>query len=482
MHTHKSLFLTIDQGGHACRAMVYDINGDMVAQCEASFTTHHPAAYFVEHDANELIVAIQHCITQIAEQLGERVRYLEAAGLATQRSNVLCWDRQTRIPLSPVISWQDTRAQRWLAELDLDREDIHKNTGLFPSAHYGASKLRWCLDNLPAVQEARQQNRLQCGPMSSYLAMRLTDASECYADPVSASRTLLWHLHRKDWDAYLLNCFGIEREWLPQCVPTEFAYGMLNVAGTEIPLKIVTGDQSAAMYAYGDLQYETGYVNIGTGAFVSRPSGYALLYARRLLTSVIQSDASEAQYVIEGTVNGAGSAIEWLQSHSPVDHLWDQLPAWLNDISNPPLFLNGVAGLAAPYWLPDFETSFNTPAATEARYVSVIESIVFLLHANVQEMMKFASPPQQLQVSGGLARLDGLCQRLSDLTRLPVYRPDECEATARGTAYLVAGRPVHWPENQHGKWFSANKNALLDNRFLLWEQSMLQRMRHEQAA
>jgi glycerol kinase len=105
-----------------------------------------------------------------------------------------------------------------------------------------------------------------------------------------------------------------------------------------------------------------------------------------------------------------------------------------------------------------------------------------LLNANVQEMLKFSSPPQQLQITGGLAQLDGLCQRLSDLCRLPVYRPKECEATARGTAYLAAGRPAQWPENRHGDWFNPSLNTtVLDRRFLLWEQAMLQRMRKEAA-
>ena len=94
--------------------------------------------------------------------------------------------------------------------------------------------------------------------------------------------------------------------------------------------------------------------------------------------------------------------------------------------------------------------------------------------------MKFASPPQQLQISGGLAHLDGLCQRLADLSRLPIYRPKECEATARGLAYLVAKMPTHWPENEHGDWFKPKDNPVLDSRFLLWEQAMLQRMRHHE--
>lgn len=480
MFNHRSLFLCIDQGGHASRAIVFNSEGEALAHSEHPIQTRHPQPHFVEHDAPAVLQSVRDSIRDVIAQLGDEAKQIIAAGMATQRSNVVCWDRQTGEALSPIISWQDTRAHAWLAQLELDRLDVHKTTGLFPSAHYGASKMRWCLDQLEPVQQAMANKRLCMGPMSSYLASQLVKERHCYADPVNASRTLLWHLHRKDWDQYLLDKFAIPEDVLPSCVGTTYDFGTLDIDGYSIPLTIVTGDQSSALYAYGDLQFDTAYVNLGTGAFVSRPSGYALLYARRLLTSVIYSDTQDSHYVLEGTVNGAGAAIDWLQQQAPVDDLWTKLPHWLERITDPPLFLNGVAGLGAPYWLADFRSEMQESKSVEEKYVAVVESIAFLINANIQEMMKFASPPQQLQLSGGLAMLDGLCQRLADLSRLPIYRPTECEATARGLAYLVAGMPQHWPEQKHGDWFKPRDNPVLDSRFLLWEQSMLQRMRlHE---
>ncbi len=478
--TPKSLFLAIDQGGHATRVMVFNAEGELVAQAQRALQTLHPEIHRVEHSAAELLLSIRECLQEVVAQLGSRARHIEAAGLATQRSNIVCWDKHTGKALTSIFSWQDTRAYRWLADLNLDREDIHKTTGLFPSAHYGASKLRWCLENNEAVKQALQEHRLYMGPMSSYLAAQLTEEHHFYADPVSASRTLLWHLHRQDWDEYLLTQFGIPREVLPTCVPTAHDFGHLQIDELRIPLTIVTGDQSAALFAYGKLQPETVYINIGTGAFISRPSGYAMLYARRLLTSVIYSTKNDTQYVLEGTVNGAGSALEWLAQMEPATQLWEQLPNWLNEVTKPPLFLNGISGLAAPYWVVDFESEFIDAQDTKGKYVAVIESVAFLINSNVQEILKFASPPDQLQVTGGLAKLDGLLQRIADLTRLPIYRPSECEATARGTAYLVADMPVHWPEQTHGVWFKPIDNPVLDQRFLLWEHAMIERMRRDE--
>jgi glycerol kinase len=45
--------------------------------------------------------------------------------------------------------------------------------------------------------------------------------------------------------------------------------------------------------------------------------------------------------------------------------------------------------------------------------------------------------PKTLKVDGGMVRNDWFCQRLADLTGLPVDRPRITETTALGAAYLA---------------------------------------------
>jgi glycerol kinase len=102
----------------------------------------------------------------------------------------------------------------------------------------------------------------------------------------------------------------------------------------------------------------------------------------------------------------------------------------------------------------------------------VAESIVFLLRVNLELMQKIPSAPKRIVVTGGLARLDGLCQRLADLCGLPVHRPEEHEATARGTAYLLAGFPGDWPEQKSGVSFTPKSNPGLARRYQGWRTEM----------
>lgn len=476
--TQDSLYLCIDQGGHASRAIIFNHTGEIISSAFCNIKTYHPEKNFVEHNAEEIIASINSSINQVLENLGENKKLIVSAGLATQRSNIVCWDKNTGQALSPIISWQDRRNTKWLVKFQEQNEHIHKITGLFLSPHYGASKLRWCIDNIPQVKDALDNNTLTMGPMASFIAFRLVEEKTVFVDPVNASRTQLWNLKQHDWDDELLRLFDIPRLALPKCVASIHDYGTIKVGEQSIPLKLVSGDQSAAMYAYGELQADTAYVNTGTGAFISRSSGPLALYSRRLLTSIIFQD-ERLHYVLEGTVNGAGSALEWLASQYPDINIFDNLSNWLTEIEQPPLFLNGISGLAAPFWLPDFISQFNRKATVAEKSVAIVESIVFLLKACLDEMQQLSSPPEQIQITGGLASLNGLCQRFADISGLAVYSPNQCEATARGIAYLLALQPSRWPEQEEGVWFEPKNNTVLSRRYEDWLKLMKDNMRNK---
>ncbi|MDX1252808.1 MAG: glycerol kinase [Gammaproteobacteria bacterium] len=466
-----ALYLALDQGGHASRALVFDHPGNLVASDFQPITTRHPQPDWVEHDPQALIASLRRAIANVMRGLGSRAQDVVAAGLATQRSSLACWDKNSGAALSPVISWQDRRAHDWLEAFARHRDEIHRITGLFPSAHHGASKLRWCLDHLPAVQAARQDGTLICGPLASFILFHLLEERPILADPANAARTLLWNLQTRDWDDELLTLFGVPRAALPRCVASRHLFGHLRTEGQVIPLTLTTGDQSAALFAFGHPDAETAYVNMGTGAFVQRialqrPS------CPRLLNSVVFAEKERAVHALEGTVNGAASALDWAARELGLEDVAPHLPRWLDEAETPPLFLNGVSGLGSPFWLPGFASRFIGNGEPWEKMVAVAESIVFLLYTNLVELQTSRAPLQKIVVSGGLSALDGLCQRLADLSGLPVHRPAECEATARGTAFLLAGQPRTWPEPGTTAKFTPTTNPSLAERFQRWQASM----------
>ncbi|MHB8550236.1 MAG: FGGY family carbohydrate kinase [Acidiferrobacterales bacterium] len=463
-------YLAIDQGGHASRALLFDEAGCVIGRGIREVHSHEPCPGWVEQDPEEVVRSV---VASIEEALaGQGPAAVAAAGLATQRSSIVCWRRHSGRALSQVISWQDRRAKDWLLRFGPEQELVQASTGLRLSPHYGASKLRWCLDHLPAVREAWSAGDLCFGPLASFLVYRLTLERSFLIDPANAARTLLYNLEARDWDRKLLQMFGIPRAPLPRCVPTRYCFGRIPVGGQAIPLKIVTGDQSAALFAWGAPQPAFSYVNIGTGAFIQRPCGPQPEYHPRLLSGIVFADHAARSYVLEGTVNGAGSALRWIQRELGMTDLDDWLAVWLESEREPALFLNGVGGLGAPFWVADFVSRFIGSGNPRQKAVGVAESVVFLIHENLKAMRASGPELERVVVSGGLARIDGLCQRLADLSRLPAYRPAEQEATARGVANLLANHSGAWTEPQSGVWFMPVENARLGERYHHWRMAM----------
>jgi glycerol kinase len=104
-------------------------------------------------------------------------------------------------------------------------------------------------------------------------------------------------------------------------------------------------------------------------------------------------------------------------------------------------FVPAFTGLGAPYWDPEARGAIlgltrDMGAAEIAR--AALDSVCFqtrdLLEAMARDMN---GAPKSLKVDGGMVKNDWFCQRLADLTGLPVERPKVTETTALGAAYLA---------------------------------------------
>jgi glycerol kinase len=468
------LVIALDQGSHASRAVLFDAAGNEVAQAHVPVATRHSGDDRVEHDPEELVRSLRTALQDACERRpGVRV---VAAGLATQRSTIVAWSRGTGRALADAISWQDRRNAAWLARFAPVAERVRDITGLPLSPHYGASKLRWCLDHLPAVQRAATDGDLVFGPLSSFLVVRLTTERTCVADPANASRTLLFDAATLQWSPDMLHLFGLQAEQLPACVPTRHGFGHVDCGGQIVPLTACTGDQSAAAFALGEPGIDCALVNVGTGAFIQRIAPPGAPLPDGILRSVVCADTDGVVTSHEGTVNGAGSALDWLREHVAidVDRGLSVLASRATPAEDAPLFINGVGGLGAPFWRPDFPCEFVGGGDESARLAAVVESIVFLLCVNL-ERLEHSAPLRRIRISGGLARNDYLCRCLASLSALPVERPAAVEATARGVAYLAAGKPASWHTVPIEQIFTPVESITLASRYRRWRSEMASR-------
>lgn len=451
---------------------MFDESQSIVCRVESEIDTYEKLGHVVEHDPVQLIDSVFDVLKKCQNHLGGHFFNICAAGLATQRSSFVCWDKLTGDAFMPIISWQDRRTVNDLAQYNNSVEYIHETTGLYLNPHYGASKISWCLQNEKLLEQPLKDNRLCIAPLASFILFHLLEGRPYKVDPANASRTLLMDSKSLEWDTKLLEVFGIPQTVLPEIVDTQCEFGNINYDNHRIPLTICTGDQSAAIYASGKPSADSLYVNIGTGAFVQKYSDKKPeVQQTKLLSSVIFSSCNTNSYVIEGTVNGAARALDWLSHKYQQSNVEKDLDEWAIHCQNPSIFINGISGVGSPYWIPDLKSYFLQQGSLEEEFVGVLESIVFLIFSNIKAMGKLGENQSKVIVTGGLSKSDALCQKLSDLSNNVVKRNLESEATTLGVYFLMTGKKVDVTKSKFKEFFPT-KNSLLASRYERWSKKM----------
>ena len=236
-------------------------------------------------------------------------------------------------------------------------------------------------------------------------------------------------------------------------------------------MSAVNGDQTAALLSEGQPTANSVRVNLGTGAFAlttipSKTIGSETIRQSSLLFGIADSDEQYTQYYIEGTVNGAGAALAWLKQRYGLesDHFGNIEPAKY-------LFINTIGGLGSPLWRSDLDPRFVTLSEEKANpdypqaLSAVVESIVFLLQLNIDQMQTIKPNCEYIEISGGLSRNDSINQLLADLSKLPVKRREDSEASARGIAWLAAEQHDHWEQLPCVKTFMPRDDPGLFHRY-----------------
>lgn len=470
----ESLYLCLDQGGSSSRAMVFGARGELVAMEQQALEEFRSATDRVEQDPRQLLSSLQACAEAVIDKLSApQCERLVSAGLITQRSSLVCFQRDTGEPLSPVLSWQDTRAKGLLPTTSSIIGDIYQRTGLRANGHFSATKMRWCLDHIDAVNRAAQAGNLVLAPLACFLSFHLLTARPCVVDRGNASRTLLMNCNTGKWDEVLLSLFAIDEQYLPQLIDSDALIGELALKRLSLPMRLLTGDQCAASFANGVLADNSARVNLGTGAFILTPEP-APSIRNGQLNSIVHWHGS-GTYMIEATVNGAGVALALMAEKLLIVDPIAELALAMLSRESPPLFINTISGLGSPDWRNDIESFFvdDQGCSNTLRLLAVAESVLFLIVRNLQLLVSVKPQLTSIHVSGGLSESNGLCQRLSDLSGMRVCRSPCIEASGVGAAFLLSDDKFNWPVIK-GDVFNTQPNMALQQRYQRWLQCLEQ--------
>ncbi|HHQ14974.1 MAG TPA: hypothetical protein ENK16_08075, partial [Chromatiales bacterium] len=267
----------------------------------------------------------------------------------------------------------------------------------------------------------------------------------------------------------------LDRAFLPACVPTMVDFGVLKDNGT--PLYLVTSKHAASMLAGNQVpEATTTFVELDHNATTQCALPEDGAVPEHFLEMIILDDNKEVVLGTEGKIFGAGAALKQQLAESGNGDNLDRIGEWMTQSSEVPAFINGIGGLGSPWWQYDFPSEFIGEGDARAKAVGVAESLLFMLKENLDSMALVSGYINQMVVRGKLARINGLCQRLADLTGTPVWRYPNDGNIARGIAWLVADQPEDWQQDAP-EVFTPVADSELKDRFWRWQSQMIQRLR-----
>ena len=470
--------LALDQGTSSSRSIVFEAGGGIVAMAQREFRQIYPQPGWVEHDANEIWATQLATAREVLAKAGLRAADIAALGITNQRETSVVWNRASGEPVGHAIVWQDRRAEPTCAELRARGLEplFRRKTGLVIDAYFSGTKLKWMLDHTPGARAAAARGELAFGTVDSWLMWRLTGGRLHATDVSNASRTLLFDVHRNEWDDELLGLLDIPRSLLPAVHPSShvYAHTQAELLGAALPIGGVAGDQQAALF--GQACFEAGLAKntYGTGCFMLMHTGERFLSSGNgLITTSTASVGRRAgaadaaplavadaarpcasaapalrpTYALEGSVFIAGAVVQWLRDGLHAIRASGEVQALAESVPDAGgvVFVPAFTGLGAPYWKPEARGAIvgltrGTTVAHIAR--AALESIAFQSAALLGAMSRDAvaaggAPVAELRVDGGACVNDLLMQFQADLLGIPVVRPKVIETTALGAAYLA---------------------------------------------
>ena len=431
-------FGCIDQGTTSSRFIVFNDQGQIVANHQQELTQYLPNEVSVEHDPIEIWDSVNNCISKIDNEFS--INQLDSIGITNQRETTIAWRKSTGVPLHNALVWQDTRTQDICNEIKQIKElsvEFSK-TGLPIATYFSLSKILWFLKNVDEVNNAKLDKDLCFGTVDSWLLYKLT--GNHVTDVTNASRTLLMDLNTLNWMENIINKLNIPLDSLPSIKPSMFNYGTNEDILKNVPITAVLGDQQASLFGQNCISPGDVKNTYGTGCFALTNTGSEIVHSNNGLLSTVayQKDGDKPQYAIEGSVSIAGAAVQWLRDNlSIIKDSSDVEALAMSEKDNGDVyFVPAFSGLFSPHW---DETARGVLVGlsrfTNKSHIAraVLESVAYQSNELLESMEKdIGITFETVNVDGGMIINNLLMQFQSDIFNKKVISQEINEITALG--------------------------------------------------
>ena len=437
-----SVLISIDQGTTSTRTVAFDSDLNVVHSAQQEYSLQYPKDGWVEIQPDKLMSSVYKTFDPVLEFCPE----ILTVGITNQRETTLVWDAKTGNCIYNAIVWQDRRTAGQCLKLKEDGFEgvIKSKTGLLLDPYFSSTKISWILDNVNGARKKAENGELRFGTVDTYLLWQLSDGKIFKTDVTNASRTNLYNIKTKSWDAELLEIFNVPSSMLPEVHHSDANFGTISRHNRKIKITGIIGDQQSALVGQRCFQPGQMKVTFGTGCFLMVNTGNLLKQSSSgLLNTIGYGVSGDIPFAVEGSIFSAGTIIQWLRDNMKFFSDSSASSNFLSETgnSNDVIFIPGFTGIGAPHWNSEIRASFYgiTRDTTQQDMVTAAFNALIYQVIDIKDALKNDGIEiKNLSIDGGMAVNKVFCQLLADYLQQDVQVPSSVESTAIGAA-ITAG-------------------------------------------
>jgi gluconokinase len=402
--------LGLDLGTTSTKVVAFTTAGEQVASSSHGYPLETPHPGHVVQDPDAILAAALAAVRDVVAEIGaDRVA---GVSFSSAMHSLLGLDADLA-PITPVITWGDTRAHAQAEQLRQVPAGLalHRRTGTPIHPMSPLTKLMWFRDVEPKTHE---RVAFWAG-IKDYVLLHLTGS--LMVDHSLASGSGLMDIHRLAWDDEALGLAGITVEKLPELVSTRHVVDGLTeesarATGLPVTTKVVVGagDGPLANLGVGAVEPGVAACSIGTsGALrvaVDRPAvdpqGGVFCYA-----------LTEDRWIVGGAINNGGATLDWVRDVIDVGDVSTTdllaLAAQAPPGSGGLIMLPYLLSERAPHWsaLPKGAYVGLTRGHQKQHLVrAALEGVCLQLATVLQSMRAAGFDVRHVRATGGVTRSD----------------------------------------------------------------------------
>jgi gluconokinase len=439
--SHTQAIVALDLGTTSCRALVFNLDGQVLGQASRTYPLATPRPGWAEQDPDQLLAAAEAVVPGALDAAGVGASDVLGVVLCTYMHSLVALDADGRY-LTGLITWADTRSA---AQVDAVRArdgwmDLYTRTGCPPHTMYPLYKFLWFREHQPELLASARR----WASIKELLIHRWT--GHWALDYNLATGTGLLNNLILDWDPQALELAGVRRNQLSDVVPNTQTFRLLpgRVPGLLPGTPIVAGAGDGVLSSLGSGAIEPNIVAamVGTSGAVRVcvPTPSVDPKAR-----VFSYYLDKNRWILGGSLNNGGIALRWFRDNFFAGaREYDDVIAEAATVpagSGSLLFLPYLAGERSPgfnarargVW---FGLGLEHGKAHMAR--SVLEAVAYRLYSVLGPIEELSGPAKEIRATGGFARSPFWLQVCANVFGREVTVPKETEGSALGAFVLGA--------------------------------------------